>query len=165
MDLIRQISKAIGTCRNRYLRKVWVRFLYHLNRRLSIGAIAVCLLAAIATGCITPGETIRISGEIVDVTGARVPEAEVVASASKRGGSITGIDKETDKQDQRREADVQATGDGTFTASSRWAGTLTLSVPGYKIKRVDELGTTFLVPTQSFFQSQDHVRLEVVKDE
>ena len=137
-----------------------------MNRTTPYTQLAlICLLSLLCTGCITPGETIRISGEIVGQNGEPVRDAVVVATASKRGGSITGIDKQSDKEDEIREADVQTPGDGTFTASSHWAGTLTLSVQGYKIKRVDELGTAFLVPTQSFFQSQDQVRLEVVEDE
>lgn len=126
-----------------------------------------CLLAVACSGCISTGETIRVRGEVVDVTGQRVAGARVIADATKRGGTLVSRDEISDPnaQDEARESAVDLPGDGTFTATSRWSGTLTLSVEGYKIRRVDDLGTEFLVPNRSFFQSQDQVRLEVVKDE
>lgn len=133
--------------------------------RKHIGVTALCLLALLSTGCISTGETIRVSGEVVGTDGQRVPDAVVIASGSKRGGTFVAPGDRTKAEDESREAVVEAPGDGTFTATSRWAGALTLSVEGYKIRRVDDLGTEFLVPNRSFFKSQDQVRLEVVKDE
>ncbi|MBX2852567.1 MAG: hypothetical protein KTR15_12585 [Phycisphaeraceae bacterium] len=127
----------------------------------------LCLLALACTGCISTGETIRVRGEVVGPSGQRVADAVVLASASKRGGTIIqpGEWQGPDATDESREAIVELPGDGTFVASANWSGTLTLSVRGYKIRRVDDLDTEFLVPNQSFFKSQDQVRLEVVKDE
>jgi hypothetical protein len=127
----------------------------------------LCLLALACTGCISTGETIRVSGEVVGPDGHRVTDAVVIASASKRGGTIIqpGDWEGPDATDESREASVDLPGDGTFVASASWSGTLTLAVKGYKIRRVDDLDTEFLVPNRSFFKSQDQVRLEVVKDE
>ena len=127
----------------------------------------LCLIVLASTGCISTGETIRVKGEVVDSTGERLRDAVVIASASKRGGTILrpGEWQDPDSKDESREVAIENHGDGTFTARSRWAGTLTLSVQGYKIRRVDDLDTEFLVPSRSFFKSADQVRLEVVKDE
>ncbi|MEM9345659.1 MAG: hypothetical protein AAGB26_03475 [Planctomycetota bacterium] len=127
----------------------------------------LCMLVLVSSGCISTGETIRVSGDVVGVDGKRITDAVVVAEGSKRGGTIIqpGEWESPDSVDESRQAVVETPGDGTFTASSRWAGTLTLAVQGYKIRRVDDLGTEFLVPNRSFFQSQDQVRLEVVKDD
>ncbi|MFK7787884.1 MAG: hypothetical protein AB8C95_00140 [Phycisphaeraceae bacterium] len=126
-----------------------------------------CLLTFACTGCISTGETIRVSGQIVNVDGEPVRDATVIAIATKRGGTLTSPSEiaDPDAEDEAREATIDLPGDGTFSATSRWSGRLTISVEGYKIRRVDDLGTAFLVPTQSFFQSQNQVRLEVVKDE
>lgn len=126
-----------------------------------------CLITLVCTGCISTGETIRVSGEVVNTDGQRIDDALVMAEATKRGGTLIspGEIGDPDARDESREASVSTPGDGTFVVTSRWSGRLTLSVKGYKIRRVDDLGTEFLVPTQSFFQSQDQVRLEVVKDE
>ncbi|MEM9108767.1 MAG: hypothetical protein AAGC72_01965 [Planctomycetota bacterium] len=133
----------------------------------TIQSAALCILMLVGTGCISTGETIRITGEVVGTDGERITDAVVIAKGSKRGGTIIqpGEWENPESVDESRQAVVEAPGDGTFTASSRWAGTLTLKVQGYRIRRVDELGTEFLVPNRSFFQSQDQVRLEVVKDE
>lgn len=165
MKTLRQIAAGLMGCVNSPHRKVGVRVPCRLNPHLAVGAIGVCMLAVLSTGCISTGQTIRVSGEIVTANGQPVPDAVVLATSSKRGGSIVGIDKQSDKEDVARRAVVKTPGDGTFRVASRWAGTLTLSVKGYKIRRVDELGTAFLVPNRSFFQSENQVRLEVVKDE
>lgn len=127
----------------------------------------LCLLALACTGCISTGETIRVSGEVVGTDGQRITDAVVLASASKRGGTIIqpGDWEGPDATDESRQATVDLPGDGTFVASANWSGTLTVAVVGYKIRRVDDLDTVFLVPNRSFFKSQDQVRLEVVKDE
>lgn len=132
-----------------------------------IKLVLILALALAAGGCISTGETIRIQGEVVDVEGNRITDAVVIAEASKRGGTIVrpGEWADPDSKDESRQATVDSPGDGTFTATSRWAGTLTLTVEGYKIRRVDDLGTVFLVPSRSFFKAEDQVRLEVVKDE
>lgn len=134
---------------------------------LNIKTALLCLLVVLCAGCISTGETIRVSGEVVDVNGQRLADATVIADATKRGGTLINRDEITgpEAKDEARESTVALPGDGTFTASSRWSGTLTLSVKGYKIRRVDDLGTVFLVPSRSFFQSENQVRLEVVKDE
>ena len=127
----------------------------------------VCLIAFACTGCISTGETIRISGQVVNTAGQPLRDANVIATATKRGGTLTRPSAITDPdaEDESREASVSMSNDGSFVASSNWSGRLTLSVEGYKIRRVDDLDTEFLVPNQSFFKSQDQVRLEVVKDE
>jgi len=127
----------------------------------------LCLATMIGTGCISTGETIRVSGEVVDLDGQLIPAAIVLAEATKRGGTLTypGDIVDPDTENETREATVELPGDGTFEASSNWSGALTLSVEGYKIRRVDDLGTEFLVPNRTFFKSQEQVRLEVVKDE
>lgn len=134
-----------------------------LNMKIAL----LCLIAFASIGCISTGETIRVSGEVVDANGQRVADAIVIADATKRGGTLVSRDEiaDADAKDEARESVVELPGDGTFNASSRWSGTLTLSVKGYKIRRVDDLGTEFLVPNRSFFKSQNQVRLEVVKDE
>ena len=136
-----------------------------LPRRFAI--LAFCLISLACTGCISTGETIRVSGEVVDTDGQLIAGAVVTASATKRGGTLThpGAIVDPDAKDESREASVDLPGDGTFVATSRWSGRLTLAVEGYIIRRVDDLDTEFLVPNQSFFKSQDQVRLEVVKDE
>lgn len=136
-----------------------------LPRALTV--LSICLIALVCSGCISTGETIRVSGEVVNTEGQRIPGAVVTATGTKRGGTLThpGAIADPDAEDEAREASVDLPGDGTFVASSRWSGRLTIAVEGYKIRRVDDLDTEFLVPNQSFFQSQDQVRLEVVKDE
>ena len=137
------------------------------NAQRPLPFVLVCLIALTSVGCISTGETIRVSGQVVNAEGQPVNDAVVMAEASKRGGTLTHPRAITDPdaQDETREASVDLSGEGGFVASSRWSGRLTLSVEGYKIRRVDDLGTEFLVPTQSFFKSQKQVRLEVVKDE
>ncbi len=132
-----------------------------------IALILVCLIALVCTGCISTGETIRLSGIIVSTDGQPVLDANVIATATKRGGTLIrpGEISAPEAEDEAREATVDLPGDGSFVATSRWSGRLTLSVEGYKIRRVDDLDTEFLVPNQSFFKSQDQIRLEVVKDE
>ena len=127
----------------------------------------LCLTALTFTGCISTGETIRVSGEVVDTEGQRIPGAVVLAEGTKRGGTLThpGQIEDPNTENESREASVELPGDGSFVATTDWAGALTISVEGYKIRRVDELDTEFLVPNRTFFQSQDQVRLEVVKDE
>lgn len=136
-----------------------------LGRPIQLALLGLITMAC--TGCISTGETIRVTGEVVDTDGQRVPDANVLAEASKRGGTFIGPGElsDPDAEDEPREASVELPGDGTFVAASRWAGALTLTVEGYKIRRIDDLGTEFLVPNRSFFRSQDQVRLEVVKDE
>ena len=139
-----------------------------MNRvAVSFQIALLALLAFSSVGCISTGETIRVSGEVVDLDGQRIPDAIVLAQGTKRGGTFVspGEIESAGSEDVPREATVALPGDGTFAASSSWAGTLTISVQGYKIRRVDDLDTAFLVPNRSFFQSQDQVRLEVVKDE
>jgi len=127
----------------------------------------LCFVAIACTGCISTGETIRVTGEVVNTEGQRIPDAVVIAQATKRGGTLThpGDIVDPDTEDEPREATIDLPGDGTFVATANWAGALTLSVEGYKIRRVDDLDTEFLVPNRTFFKSQDQVRLEVVKDE
>ena len=139
-----------------------------MNRVITpIKLALLCLVAIACTGCISTGETIRVRGEVVNLDGQRIPGAVVLAEATKRGGTLTHpgdiVDPET--ENEPREATVELPGDGTFEASSNWSGALTLAVEGYKIRRVDDLGTEFLVPNRTFFKSQEQVRLEVVKDE
>lgn len=137
------------------------------NAQRTLPFALACLIAFVCTGCISTGETIRVSGQVVNADGQTIHDANVIAIATKRGGTLTRRSTITDAgvQDEAREASVNLSGDGRFTASSRWSGRLTLSVEGYKIRRVDDLGTEFIVPNQSFFKSQSKVRLEVVKDE
>jgi hypothetical protein len=127
----------------------------------------LCIVALVSTGCISTGETIRVSGQVVDVDGQPIANSNLIATASKRGGTLThpGEIEQADTEDEAREATVYQQGDGRFTAEAHWSGALTLSVEGYKIRRVDDLGTEFLVPNRTFFKSQEQVRLEVVKDE
>lgn len=134
---------------------------------LPIQTALPCLLALVCAGCISTGETIRVSGEVVNTDGQRIKDAVVLADATKRGGTLVRQSEIEDPEvkDEARTSAVDLPGDGTFSASSRWAGTLTLSIKGYKIRRVDDLDTEFLVPSRSFFQSENQVRLEVVKDE
>ena len=134
-------------------------------RALPLQAVLLCLVTLMSVGCISTGETIRVRGEIVDTQGKRIQDAVVLASGYKRGGTLVRPGDQVNSEDESRETTVDTPGDGTFVATSRWAGRLTISVQGYKIRRVDDIGTVFLVPNQSFFQSQDQVRLEVVKDE
>jgi hypothetical protein len=125
----------------------------------------LCVL--LGTGCISTGETIRVAGMVVDTQGQPVIDATVLATAAKRGGTLTRPSEivREDTEDEERDVSVTYLGDGGFVAEAKWAGRLTLAVEGYKIRRVDDLDTVFLVPSRSFFQSQDQVRLEVVKDE
>ena len=136
-----------------------------LGRQLQLVLLGVIVLAC--TDCISTGETIRVTGEVVNTQGQRVLDANVLAEATKRGGTFIGPGElsDPDAEDVPREASVELPGDGTFVATSNWAGALTLTVEGYRIRRVDDLGTEFLVPNRSFFKSQHQVRLEVVKDE
>lgn len=129
--------------------------------------VLACLIAFVCTGCISTGETIRVSGQVVNTDGQPIHDANVITVATKRGGTLTNRSAITDPgtRNETRAASVDLPGDGSFVAMSRWAGRLTLSVEGYKIRRVDDLGTEFIVQTQSFFKSQNQVRLEVVKDE
>jgi len=128
--------------------------------------VVLGVLTLACTGCISTGETIRVRGEVVDKAGQRIADAAVTGTASKRGGTIIRPGERNDpNENESREVSITNHGDGTFTAASRWAGTLTLSVEGYKIRRVDDIGTVFLVPSRSFFQSADQIKLEVIKDE
>ncbi|MGB0767033.1 MAG: hypothetical protein ACPGYV_04930 [Phycisphaeraceae bacterium] len=126
--------------------------------------VALCVVAGLTVGCLNPGQTIRVRGEVVNTQGERVTDAQLAGSGFIRGGLILapGEIENPNPRNQDREVGVEHHGDGTFTATTHWAGAMTLWVEGYKLRRVDELGTVFLVPTIVFEESQDDVRLEVV---
>lgn len=136
-----------------------------LGRLIQLAVIG--LITIVSAGCISTGETIRVSGEIVGTDGQRIPGAIVIAEGTKRGGTLIGPGglSDPEAENEPREAIVELPGDGTFVATSNWAGAVTITVEGHKIRRVDDLGTEFLVPNRSFFKSQEQVRLEVVRDE
>ena len=137
------------------------------SRTITIPAIALSMLALLCSGCVNLGDTIRVNGEVVNTSGERVVDAEVIGVASIHGGLILGPGELEDPnpRNESREVEITSHGDGTFTAKTRWAGSMLLSVKGYKLRRTDDLGTVFVVPNIVFDESADDVRLEVVVDE